>query len=365
MVKIKQVIQFLEDKAPLALQESYDNCGLLVGESDVEITGILVSLDVTEAVLEEAILKKCNLIVAHHPLIFAGIKKITGRNSTERIILSAIRNQISIYAMHTNLDNVYHGVNAKLSSKIGLTDCRILQPKSSLIKNLTTYAPSSHAEGIRQALFDAGAGKIGNYDECSFSVTGNGTFRAMEGANPFLGEVGTQHQEKEERIEVIFPAYLELSVVQALKNSHPYEEVAYYILKTDNLHQNIGAGMVGFLSKPMSTQEFLQHLKTTINLEMIRYTSFDHNIHKVAVCGGSGSFLLNDAMAAGAHALVTGDFKYHQFFDAENKIMIADIGHFESEKHTIELIGQWLSDFFPNFAVIFTETNTNPVNYYL
>lgn len=365
MVKIKQVIQFLEDKAPLALQESYDNCGLLVGESEAEITGILVSLDVTEAVLEEAILKKCNLIVAHHPLIFVGIKKITGRNSTERIILSAIRSQISIYAMHTNLDNVYHGVNAKLSSTLGLTDCRILRPKSALLKKLTTYAPSSHSDTIRQALFEAGAGKIGNYDECSFSANGTGTFRALEGANPFLGKIGTQHQEKEDRIEVVFPAYLELSVVQALKNSHPYEEVAYDIITTDNLHQNIGAGMVGFLSEPLSTQEFLEHLKTTLNLEIIRYTAFDYTIHKVAVCGGSGSFLLNDAIAAGAHALVTGDFKYHQFFDAENKIMIADIGHFESEKHTIELIGQWLSDFFPNFAVIFTETNTNPVNYYL
>lgn len=358
-------MQFLEDKAPLALQENYDNCGLLVGEPDTEISGILVSLDMTEAVLEEAMAKKCNLIVSHHPLIFSGIKKITGKNSTERILLKAIRNHIAIYAIHTNLDNVMHGVNAKISEKIGLNDCRILQPKTSILKKLTTYAPTAFADKVKHSLFQAGAGFIGQYDQCSFSVSGTGTFRPLAGSTPFVGEQGKMHSELEERIEVIYPFYLENALIAQLKANHPYEEVAYDIIQTDNDHPTTGAGMIGNLSNPMSANDFLQHLKNSLQLEVIRYTSFSQTIQKIAVCGGSGSFLLRDAIASGADALVTADFKYHQFFEAETRLMIADIGHFESEKYTIELIGQWLSDFFPNFAVIFTETNTNPVNYYV
>lgn len=365
MLTIKQVIQFLEEKAPPALQESYDNSGLLLGEPDTAVSGIMVSLDVTEEILEEAIQKNCNLIVSHHPLIFSSLKRITGKNSIEKIILKAIRNNIALYAIHTNLDNVAHGVNARLSEKIGLSECRILQPKSSILRMLSVYVPSTFSETLKDGLFSAGAGAIGNYDQCSFSVSGTGTFRPLNGSNPFSGSIGERSHEDEVRIEVIYPEYAERNILQAMRQNHPYEEIAYNIVKTENTLQTTGAGMIGRLQEALSPEKFLEHLKNSLELSVIRYTSFSKSIQNVAVCGGSGSFLLKDAILADADVLITADFKYHQFFEAENRIMIADIGHFESEKYTIELIGQWLSDFFPNFAVIFTETNTNPVNYYV
>jgi dinuclear metal center YbgI/SA1388 family protein len=363
-MKIAELIRFLESRAPLSLQESYDNAGLICGNASDEIKAVLVSLDCTEDVVEEAIRKGCNVIVSHHPIVFKGLKKITGANYVERTVLKAIRNDIALYAIHTNLDHVNEGVNARFATQLGLQNTRILQPKTGILKKLGVYVPSDHAETLRNALFAAGAGQIGNYSDCSFNMEGYGTYFAGEGAHPAIGEIGIRHREPEVRVEVVFPAWIESSVLTAMKANHPYEEVAYDLVTLDNSLQTTGAGMVGDLAQEMSEQDFLQMLKSAMGLKTLRYSPFvGRRIRKVAICGGSGSFLLQSAMRAGADAFVTGDFKYHEFFDAEGRILIADIGHYESERFTIDLLGDWIKKKFPTFAVHLTETNTNPINY--
>ncbi len=362
---LHQILRELELLAPPALQESYDNAGLITGNRDSDITGALVCLDCTEAIVEEAMQKGCNLIVAHHPIVFGGLKKITGRNYVERVIIKAIKNDIAIYAIHTNLDNVSEGVNAKIAERLGLTNTRILAPKEGLLRKLTTFAPTDHAERVRSALFSAGAGAIGHYDECSFNISGEGTFRASHKASPFVGETGARHREPEIRIEVIFEAWKEAAVLKALRADHPYEEVAYYLNDLRNAHQDTGAGMIGELPAAISPEEFIKQLKISMKADCVRATKLPSKpIRKVAVCGGSGSFLLNDAIRAGADVFVSADFKYHQFFDADGRILILDIGHFETEQFTIDLLGAFLTEKFPTFAVRLTETSTNPISYF-
>jgi dinuclear metal center YbgI/SA1388 family protein len=363
-MKLNIIIDALEQLAPPSLQESYDNSGLITGNLGMEITGVLVCLDSIESVIDEAISKNCNLVVAHHPILFSGIKTLTGKYYSEKVIIKAIKNDIAIYSIHTNLDNVRSGVNAILAQKIGLIETKVLAPITGKLKKLVTFSPTEHAESIKTALFNAGAGKIGNYEECSFNLNGTGTFKALEGANPFVGETNIQHKENETRIEVIYESWREREVIINLKSKHPYEEVAYYIQSIDNPHGEIGAGCVGNLPMEMYFSEFLQLLKLNFNAKGIRYTNpIKKTIKRVAVCGGSGSFLLKDAISAGADVFVSADFKYHQFFDADGKIMIADIGHFETEQFTIDLVGNYLREKFINFAVHFTEINTNPINY--
>lgn len=365
MTKIKDVSSFLEEFAPLRLQESYDNAGLILGNPNAEIKNVLITLDVTEQVVDEAISTKCELIVAHHPIVFSGLKKITGKNYVERCLLKAIKNDVAIYAAHTNLDSVAGGVNGKICEKLGLENCKILQPAGGLLKKLVTYVPVDHANAVRTAVFTAGAGNIGNYDSCSFNIHGQGTFRGNESTTPFVGEQGKQHYENEIRIETVFPAYLQSRIISALLAAHPYEEVAYDIYSLDNAFEQVGMGMVGTLPEETGEAEFLNQLKQTFNTGTIRHTALlNKTVKKVAVCGGAGSFLLNDAISAGADFFVSGDFKYHQFFDAENKIVIADIGHFESEQFTKELFYELLTKKFPKFAVHLSEVNTNPVFYF-
>lgn len=364
-MKIKDITRFLEDQAPLKLQESYDNAGLILGDNSAEVSAALVTLDVTEAVVDEAIKRKAGLIIAHHPIVFSGLKKITGKNYIERTLIKAIKNDVAIYAAHTNLDSVTSGVNGKICEKLGLENCKILQPSSGMLKKLVTYVPVDHAEKVREAIFAAGAGNIGNYDSCSFNVHGQGTFRGSETANPFVGEKGEQHYENEIRLETVFPSYLQGKTIAALVQAHPYEEVAYDIYSLDNSFDQIGMGMIGSLPKEKSETAFLRQLKKTFDVKLVRHTALqEKRVKKVAVCGGAGSFLLNQAIAAGADFFVTGDFKYHQFFDAENKIVIADIGHFESEQFTKELFYELLTKKFPKFAVHLSEVNTNPVFYF-
>lgn len=365
MTVIKDVAGFIESFAPLSLQESYDNAGLITGDVNTEINTVLITLDVTEKVVDEAIQKKAQLIVAHHPIIFSGLKKLTGKNYVERTIITAIKNDIAIYAAHTNLDSVDGGVNHKICEKLGLENCRILQPGGQQLKKLVTYIPIQKADQVREAVFNAGAGNIGNYDNCGFVSEGLGTFRGNENANPFVGKKGEIHSEKEIRFETIFPAYLQGRIIEALLKSHPYEEVAYDIYPLDNKFDKIGSGMIGTLATPISEIEFLKQLKSTFNTGLIKHTALKRKpVEKVAVCGGSGSFLLNAAIAAGADFFVSGDFKYHQFFDAENKIVIADIGHFESEQFTKELFYELLTKKFPTFAIHLSEVVTNPVFYF-
>lgn len=363
-MKINDITNYLEKWAPLSLQESYDNAGLLVGKKETEIKGVLITLDVTEAILDEAISKKCNLIIAHHPIIFKGLKNLTGQNSTQRIVEKALREHIALYAIHTNLDNVDHGVNAILSQKLHLQNNRILSPMKSRLRKLATFCPLNHADKVRQAIFNAGAGHIGNYDNCSFNSSGKGSFRANKDADPFVGEKGELHFEEEVRIETIYPDYVESAVIDALLQSHPYEEVAYDIYPINNSYEKIGAGMIGELAAPMSEIDFLNHAKTITGIPYIRHSQFlQKPIHKVALCGGAGSFLIQEAIRAGADAFLTGDIKYHEFFDAESKILVADIGHFESEQFVKELIYSHLIKKFSTFAVLISETNTNSINY--
>lgn len=365
-MKIKEIISVLESWAPPALQESYDNCGLITGNQNDEVTGILVALDCIEAVVDEAVRTSCNMIIAHHPIVFSGLKKITGKNYIERTVIAAIRNNIAIYAIHTNLDNVHTGVNAEIAKRLGIKSPSILSPKRGLLRKLVTFCPKDSASKVREALWAAGAGYIGNYDKVSFNSEGTGTYRGNENSNPVIGEKGKFMQEPEERIEIIYPSFIEGKLMAALRESHPYEEIAYDLFPMDNSWQQIGSGMIGNLEKPMSQDEFLKHVKQQLNAKVIRYAPVSgKTISKVAICGGSGSFLLKEAMNSGADALVTGDFKYHQFFDGEGKILIADVGHFETEQFTIDLIIDKLNGIIPTFAVRKTETNTNPITYYI
>lgn len=364
-MKVKDITDYLETIAPRAYQESYDNSGLLTGEPSQEVTGALVTLDCTEEVVDEAIAKKINLIIAHHPIIFKGLKKITGSNYVERTIIQAIRNNIAIYAIHTNLDSVHTGVNKKIAEKIGLKNLKVLAPKNDTLTKLVTFIPKDHTEKVLQALYDSGAGQIGDYKNCSFQTEGTGTFMPTGDAKPHTGQLNEQEKVQEDRAEVIFATHLESRILSALKAAHPYEEAAYYLTRLANQNQEVGSGMVGELEQPLEPIEFLKRLKNSMNLTAIRHTRLlDRKVKKVAVCGGSGSFLLPQAIRAGADFFVTADFKYHEFFDAEGIITISDIGHYESEIFTKELLGEILNKKFPTFAVNFSTTNTNPVRYF-
>jgi len=364
-LKIKDVVKVLEKLAPLAYQEDYDNAGLLTGHPEDELKGILLCLDSTEDVLDEAIEKGCNMVIAHHPIIFRGLKRINGNNYVERVIIKAIRNNIAIYAAHTNLDNVLaQGVNWKFAQKIGLQDLKILDPKRGQLVKVVVYSPAGDAERVRQAMFDAGGGKIGLYDECSYSVTGQGSFRGLEGANPAVGEKGKRETVDELRIEILVPSYLSSQVVKAARTVHPYEEMAYDVVVLDNLHQGIGSGVVGTLEKALPTADFLELLKREFKTGVIRHTTFGGNISKVALCGGAGSFLTKRALAEKVDAFVTSDLKYHEFFDADNQMLLCDIGHYESEISTLEIFYEVIRESFPNFAVAFCKSSTNPVQYY-
>jgi dinuclear metal center YbgI/SA1388 family protein len=305
-------------------------------------------------------------VVAHHPIIFGGLKKITGRNYVEKTIITAIKNDIAIYAIHTNLDNVIDGVNGMMADKLGLKNRKILSPKEGMLKKLFTFVPVEQVEQVRAALFEAGAGDIGNYNECSFGVEGTGTFKGGEGTNPFVGQPGERHYEKEQKIEVIFPAYLQTALIRALRTAHPYEEVAYDVVDLANTHPGIGSGLVGELPQAMPEAAFLKHLKQAFDLPLIRHTALRGKpVKKVALCGGAGSFLVSKALGVGADVYITGDMKYHEFFDANGRLIIADIGHFESEQFTIDLLAGVLQEKFPTFAVLKTALKTNPVHYFV
>jgi dinuclear metal center YbgI/SA1388 family protein len=364
-MKIAEITSFLESLAHPSLQEAYDNAGLITGDQNWECSGVLVSLDATEEVIKEAKEKKCNLVVAHHPIIFSGLKKINGKNYVEKAVITAIKNDIAVYAIHTNLDNVLPGVNGKIASLLGLDNISVLSAKANTLKKLFTFAPVNAAEKVRHAIFAAGAGNIGNYSECSFNAAGTGTFKAGEGTNPFAGKIGEQHQEPEIRIEVIFPSFLEKQIIQNLLAAHPYEEAAYDIISLDNIYSGIGSGLIGELKFPQKETDFLHQLKEVFRLKVIKHTKLTGSLVKrVAVCGGSGSFLIPKALAAGANFFITSDLKYHEYFDANDSMVIADIGHYESEQFTISLLKEVLEQKFPTFAVLKTEVNTNPVLYY-
>ncbi|QNM86991.1 Nif3-like dinuclear metal center hexameric protein [Polaribacter pectinis] len=361
---IKNITNYIEELAPLKYAEDFDNVGLLVGNYQTKVTNVLVTLDTLEETVDEAIAQNCNLIVSFHPIIFSGLKKINGNSYVERVVLKAIKNDIAIYATHTALDNSKNGVSAKMCEVLGLKKTKILIPKKGIIKMLTTYVPVKDAENLRKSLFNAGAGNIGNYDNCSFNIEGEGTFRGNENSNPVFGEKGKLHTEQETRISVVFESKNEAGILKSLQENHPYEEVAYEIITTENIHQDIGMGMIGELSSEMDEKEFLLFLKKTMKTVCVRHSNYiNKKIKKVAVLGGSGSFAITNAKRAGADAYVSADFKYHEFFTAENSILLADIGHYESEQFTKNLLVDYLTKKFTNFAVILSEKSTNPIYY--
>jgi dinuclear metal center YbgI/SA1388 family protein len=364
-MKLKDLCSYLDSAVPLSFQEGYDNSGLQVGLPEREISSAMITLDVTEEVVDEAIAHKCDVLVSHHPLIFDGLKNLTGKSFTERILYEAVKNDISIYSAHTNLDVLSNGVSRKMAEKIGLEEISVLSPSKNLLLKLVTYIPESHIDAVRNALFEAGAGVIGNYDKCGFSTSGTGSFRGNDMTKPFRGEKGTIHFEKEIRFETILFSHLKDKVTKALLDSHPYEEVAYDLYPLENRNAQIGLGSIGKFHDPVSEKDFLKLVSSVFDAKGVRYSKLIGNpIRKVALCGGAGASLLNLAISSGAEAFLTADIKYHDFFKAENQILLVDTGHFESEKFSREILKDLIIKKFPKFAVRFSETNTNPINYF-
>ncbi len=365
-MQIKDIIQVLEILAPPSYQESYDNAGLILGNGQWECTGIICSLDATEEVILEAKAKGCNLVVAHHPILFKGIKQLNGKNYVEQTLITAIKSDIAIYAIHTNLDNVIWGVNGKIADQIGLINRQILSPKAGILSKLVCFAPESAVENLKTALFATGAGHIGNYSECSFEVKGLGNFKGAEGSNPTIGQPGQNTSTEEVRIEFIHPSHLQKKLVSAMIKAHPYEEVAYDLISLDNDYQQVGSGILGELPEPMEEASLLSMLQTSFGLSVIKHSPFlQKKVQKIAICGGAGSFLTGSAIRAGADVFISADLKYHEFFDANGQILITDIGHWESEQYTTDLLIDILKAKFPTFAVLKSVIKTNPVNYFL
>ena len=363
-MKIKQITQFLETVAPLNYQENYDNSGLIVGDENTVITSVLICLDSVEEVIDEAIENNCNLVIAHHPIVFSGLKHLNGKNNIERTIIKAIKNDIAIYAIHTNLDNVRGGVSSKIGDVLGLLNQKILSPRKGILRKLDVYVPKSHADSLRETLFQYGAGSIGGYKNCSFQSEGIGTFMPMGTADPFIGQVGKLENVNEVKIEVIYPENIERKLISEMKRDHPYEEVSYQTYVLENIYPDVGSGIIGTLDSKVPPIIFLKKLKSLMGTDCVRYTKLvKKNISTVAICGGSGSFLLENAISLGADIFITADFKYHDFFNTNNQIIIADIGHYESEQFTKELIYDLLVNNFSKFAIQISKVNTNPINY--
>lgn len=364
-MKIYDIINILEEFAPTALQEGFDNCGLLVGNSSKEATGAILCIDVTENVVDEAIDKGCNIIIAHHPLIFKGIKRLNSSTYIERCIEKAIKHDLAIYAAHTNVDIVPHGVSHKMAELLNLQNLHILAPKSDILCKIVTFVPPTHIDHIRRAASEAGAGHIGNYDGCSYSSLGEGTFRALDGANPFVGKAFELHHEAENRVEWIAPSYIADNVIAAIRSAHPYEEPAIDVYPLKNRWENYGLGVVGNLQTPADEHQFLQRVKDIFGTKTIKHSPLlNKKIARVALCGGSGADFISHAKRSKADIYITGDVGYHKFFEAENQIVIADIGHFESEQFTKDIFYKQITKKFPNFAVRFSESETNIVSYF-
>ncbi|MGM0528883.1 MAG: Nif3-like dinuclear metal center hexameric protein [Bacteroidota bacterium] len=364
MMKLKELVEYLESQVPPAFQESYDNSGIQIGEPDSIVESALLSLDITREVIDEASKKGCQVIISHHPLIFHPLKSITGKTDVEKIIIKAIRNNIAIYSMHTNLDIIRGGVSYRMAEKIKLRDIQVLAPLDNKLLKLVVFVPLSHEEKVRDAIFNAGAGNIGNYDRCSYNISGRGTYRAGPGSEPFAGERGKEHTEEEIRIETVLPGHLEKKVIRAMIDSHPYEEVAYDLYRIENKVPGAGLGCVGVMPESITDHDLIERLGEIFKAKGIRHTTLHgKKISKVAVLGGSGDAFINRAVSSGADAFITADIKYHSYFQAGDDLLLVDIGHYESEKPATEILHELITKKFPKFAIQFSEVNTNPVNY--
>ena len=363
-MKVKDFTNYLEQLAPLTYQEEYDNSGLIIGDFNMEVKGVLITLDCNDKVLDEAINNKCNLLITHHPIIFKGLKKINNDSLTDKLVIKAIKNNIAIYSIHTNLDNIVNGVNSEIAKRLKLKNCRVLSPKNECLRQLVFYCPKENTTDLIEKLCSVGAGAIGNYNNCSFKSSGVGTFKPLENSNPNKGVKGKLYSSKEDRVELVFLKDKQNKIIQTLQENHPYEEIAYQIYILDNKISSIGSGLVGELDEPVDSILFLKQLKKIMNLELIRHTHVNKDvIKKIALCGGSGSFLIDKAIYSNADIFITSDIKYHQFFDIDNKIILADIGHYESEQFTKNLVYDYLTKKFTKFAILLSKVNTNPINY--
>ncbi len=364
-MNLKEIVSAVDQFAPFSLQEGYDNSGIQYGDPDKEIHKGLVCVDITEKIVEEAKNTGSDLIISHHPLLFKGMKSITGGHYTQRTLVKAIQNDIALLSVHTNLDFVKTGVNRKLAEKLGLSDLSVLDPKPGILKKLVVFCPADHAGKVRDAIFSAGAGYIGDYDCCSFNLEGTGSFRAGDQSNPFVGKIGEVHYEKEIRVETIFPEFIQSQVVDAMINAHPYEEVAFDIYPLENKHEKTGGGMAGFLDEEMPEMLFLEQVKKVLHVPVVRHNGFsDRKLKKIAICGGSGSFLMDAAFRSGADAFLTADIKFHEFFEYQHQMLVADVGHYESEQFTTEILVELLKEKFANFALQISKHSTNPVHYF-
>ncbi len=361
---VKDITNYLENIAPLSLQESYDNSGLLIGSPISNVSNVLITLDVTESVINEAANKNCNLIIAHHPIIFKGIKKLTNSNLTQKLVVMAIKMDIAIYAIHTNLDNIIGGVNNILASKLGIINTKILMPKTNGLSKIVCFCPTEYIENIQQALAHAGAGQIGNYDSCSFISTGTGSFRPLQGSNPFVGKTNQLHNEEEFRIEAVIHNYNLQNAITEMIKAHPYEEPAYDIYNLTNTDENIGSGLIGEIENAMPIQDYLMIVKQTLGTEYIKHNELINKpVKKIAICGGSGSFLIDAAAKNNADLFITADIKYHDFFEYAGLMTVADAGHYETEHFVKELIYSLLKEKFPNFALQISEESANPISF--
>jgi dinuclear metal center YbgI/SA1388 family protein len=366
MPLIRDIINVLETAAPLHLQESYDNAGLSCGNPYLECSGALVALDLTMEVIHEAILHNKNLIITHHPPIFKGIKQLVYGDAVSDLLIACIKNDICVYASHTNLDNVLQGVNGEIAARLNLQKTRVLQPLSGTHRQLVAFVPEKNEESIKSALFEAGAGTVGLYDECSFSTAGTGTFRPLKGSNPFTGKLNTRSNEQEVRLEFIYPVHLENRILEALHMAHPYETVAYSVYPLANKFGELGAGIIGELDEPVTVQHFFEQVKNKFHTGIIRHSEiFKPTISRIAICGGSGKSLIINALKNNADLFLTSDLGYHDFFLAGKQMILADMGHFESEQFTSDLILRLINEKIPTFAVQKAASKTNPVNYFL
>jgi len=364
-VTLREFVAWLEEIIPPALQEHYDNSGLQVGDPSAVIDSVLLTVDVTADVINEAVMHGCRLIISHHPLIFSPLKRIAFGSEAERCVAAALTKGIAVYSAHTSFDNLSWGVSNALAAKVGLENTRVLAPVKGRLLKIIIFVPFSHADAVRDSLFEAGAGHIGKYDRCSFNIHGEGTYRAGEGAVPWAGTAGEYHTEPEVRIEAVMPDYLAGACIRALLASHPYEEVAYDLIALENTYYGAGAGTIGTLAAPLTGTQLLERLRQLAGTPVIRYSGDpERTVKTVAVCGGSGASLISDAFRAGADAFITGDVKYHAFTEAPREMLVADIGHYESEKYSLEILYDLINKKFPKFALRFSGIKTNPINYF-
>ena len=357
---IEELTTFIEDKFPLSQQESYDNCGLIVGDPKKTVKKVLLALDCTEQVIKEAKLKKADVIITHHPLMFSSINKLTANDYEGSLIIKLIKSDIALYAVHTNLDNSINGINKYLALKLGLKNLQILVGKEKTFKKIITFVPKAYSQKVITALSAAKAGNIGLYSHCAFVTEGSGCFKPEKGAKPFLGELSKINQVEEVKLEMVFASENQKMIENSLKKAHPYEQPAFDIIELANPNPDIGAGIYGDLPAQINTAEFLKLVKTKLNLSYIRQSnSAKKFISKVAICSGAGFFVFEQAKRLNVDALVTSEIKHHEFLAAENNILLCDIDHHEGEIAAVNILDQILQKL-ENIDTLISKHNLSP-----